>query len=264
MPEPNLFKLSSAVQGNNSFVLIYVFPKELTQHCYYLVGAGSLKPCCHYTWISFQHLSKISSKIMPDQGIPPQHTLIFCSKPPTPLHSTFLISSGYSSTLLKEPNCIQLSEKIFRILATSEEQDYMSSYICQNSRKTSSFKLLIQGESRASSKGIHKPPLHTPRLLNGGKLFQVLLLVWFPTQVQKPVGRSRLLPVAVQQRHSQPQRQRWKLLECFHPSVSQGSLGKDNKFQRGTGSPIIWVSLLPRKACLPRGPRDWLTHRRRP
>lgn len=143
MPEPNLFKLSSAVQGNNSFVLIYVFPEELTQHCYYLVGAGSLKPCCHYTWISFQHLSKISSKIMPDQGIPPQHTLIFCSKPPTPLHSTFLISSGYSSTLLKEPNCIQLSEKIFRILATSEEQDYMSSYICQNSRKTSSFKLLI-------------------------------------------------------------------------------------------------------------------------
>lgn len=82
MPEPNLFKLSSAVQGNNSFVLIYVFPKELTQHCYYLVGAGSLKPCCHYTWITFQHLSKISSKTMPDQGIPPDTHSFSALSPP--------------------------------------------------------------------------------------------------------------------------------------------------------------------------------------
>jgi len=88
MPEPNLFKLSSAVQGNTSFALVYVFPKELTQLCYYHVSAGRLKACCHYMRTSFQDLSKKSSKIMPEQVIPTTHTH-FLPPVPTPGHPSF-------------------------------------------------------------------------------------------------------------------------------------------------------------------------------
>lgn len=132
MPEPNLFKLSSAVQGNTSFVLVCVFPKELTQHCYYHLRAGRLKACCYCISMSFQHVSKKSSKIMPEQGITTTHS--FSAPNPHSWASKLSRTPRMHSARPIVPKCMYLFENIFLSLATLAEQDYLTSSICPNIR----------------------------------------------------------------------------------------------------------------------------------
>lgn len=133
MPEPNLFKLSSAVQGNTSFVLVYVFPKELAQRFCYHLRAGRLKACCYCMCVSFQHLSKKSSKTMPEQGIPSTHAH-FPPPTPTPGHPSFQAPPGYVVHSQLHQTTFTSLKILFSILATLVEQDYLTSKVCPNIR----------------------------------------------------------------------------------------------------------------------------------
>lgn len=134
MPEPNLFKLSSALKGNTSFTLVCVFSKELTQHFYCHLWAGRLKSCCYCMSMSFQHLSKESTKTLLEHGIPSTH-IHFLPPTPTPEDPRFQAPPGCIVT-----NCIYHFENSFLILATLAEQYCFTSSICPNIMQTFSFK----------------------------------------------------------------------------------------------------------------------------
>lgn len=134
MPEPNLFKLSSALKGNTSFTLVCVFSKELTQHFYCHLWAGRLKSCCYCMSMSFQHLSKESTKTLLEHGIPFTH-IHFLPPAPTPEDPRFQARPGCIVT-----NCIYHFENSFLILATLAEQYCFTSSICPNIMQTFSFK----------------------------------------------------------------------------------------------------------------------------
>lgn len=114
MPEPNLFKLSSALQGNTSFALVYVFSKELTQHH---TWAGRVKSCCHSMSMSFQQISKESTKTLLERGIPSTHIPVLPSTL-APKDPSFQAPSGcFGSILLIVANCLYHFENSFLILA---------------------------------------------------------------------------------------------------------------------------------------------------
>lgn len=140
MPEPNLFKLSSALQGNTSFALVCVFSKELIQHCYCHLWTGRLKSGCHCMSMSFQHLSKESTKTLLEHGIPSTH-IHFLPPTPTPEDPSFQALPGcIGSRLSIVTNSIYHFEYSFLILATLAEQYYFTSSICPNIMQTFSFK----------------------------------------------------------------------------------------------------------------------------
>lgn len=99
--------------------------------------------------MSFQHLSKTSSKIMLQQGISITHSSALNSHSWASKH---LSTPNIHSAQPIDPNWIYLLENIFLILATAVEQDYLTSSVCPNIRQTSSFQSKVWDERMALSK----------------------------------------------------------------------------------------------------------------